>query len=255
MILPGVRVRRAVQLRLERHVPAGGRRRHDVGVVHQEVRTVHVRHAVHVAVDDVVGVVRARFRLQRPDHVGERREERRIDRAHVATGDQPVRCITRRRHAVVHGPAALTHQRDHLVGGVRVLHRDLAARLVFERGDPVVGRIVRAVLRVPVPGDQRERILGVADRVVGRRRRDRLVTAAVRLHPPPPSSLPHAAATSVSTPITASHLSCFFIEPPPVGPSTPRAHPRPLRPAGCSCVPTPGARHSRAPAAPPSTTS
>ncbi len=101
--LARVRVRRAVQLRLERDVPAGGRRRHDVGVVHQEVRTVHVRHAVHVCRRRrSASCSSADSRLQRRDHVGEVPGRAPASTAaDVAAGDQPVRRVARRRHAVV----------------------------------------------------------------------------------------------------------------------------------------------------------
>ena len=174
--LPGVRVGLTVQRRLEGDVPARGRRLHQVRVVHQEVRTVHVGHAVDVAVHDVVGVVRPGPRLQRRDHVRELGEQRRVDRGDVAAGDQHVRGVPGGGHTVVHGSPTLAHQRDHLVRSVRVLHGDLASGLVLERGDPVVVRVVRSVLGVPVPRDQLERALALADRAVdlrrgGRRRR------------------------------------------------------------------------------------
>ena len=35
----------------------------------------------------------------------------RVDRADIPSGDQPVRCVAGGRHAVVHGAAALPHQR------------------------------------------------------------------------------------------------------------------------------------------------
>ena len=130
-------------------LPAGGRRLHDLGVVHQDIRTVHVGHAVVMAVDGVVP-----RRLERLDHVFEIRDQVDVDLGHVAVGDQPVGCVTAGGNAVPLGASPLPHQRHHLVGRVRELDVDLAASLGRERSDPVHLGVRLAAFDVACPRHQ-----------------------------------------------------------------------------------------------------
>ena len=149
-------VRLAVRqgLLLEDDIPALRRFLEDVGVVHQHVRAPLVGHAVVDAVHRVPGRV-----LQSLVHGLEARNQVEIDRLHPLAGHQPERGVARGGHEI---EAALVHQRHHLVGGVGGLDVDLAAGLLLEVGDPVIGLVGLAALDIAGPGDDVEFALALA---------------------------------------------------------------------------------------------
>ena len=115
------------------------------GVVHQHVRSPDIGRAVVDAVDRVPRRVLQPLVDGRParDQVG-------VDRLDALAGDEAQRCVARGGDEV---EAAFVHQRDHFVGGGGRLDADLAAGLLLEAGDPVVGLVGLAALDIAGPGD------------------------------------------------------------------------------------------------------
>ena len=169
--------------RVEHRAPGVRRRLDLVGAPHQHVGAAAVRDTVGPAVDRVPGLA-----LQALEHVGVVLHQVGVDGSDVAGGDQAQCRVAGRRDAVV---LAGAHQRHHLVGRVRDLDVDPAARLLLEVRHPVDPRVGRAVLHVARPGDQVDLALALADRgrrLLGLRRPDALraaaalVAAAARAH-------------------------------------------------------------------------
>ena len=88
------------------------------------------------------------------------RDQVDVDRLHLLAGDQAQRRVARGGDEV---EAALVHQRDHLVGGGGRLDVDLAAGLLLEVGDPVIGLVGLAALDVAGPGDDIDLAFALAD--------------------------------------------------------------------------------------------
>ena len=150
----GRHLARVVRRVVEDGRPRVGRRRHDLGVVHQQVGATAVRDAVGDPVDAV-----PRLHLQRVEDVGVVGHQVGVDRLDVAGRDQPQRRVAGGRNDVV---LAGLHQVDHVVGGRCRLDVDLAAGLLLERRHPVDGRVGAAVLGVAGPGDDVQLALGLA---------------------------------------------------------------------------------------------
>ena len=136
------------RLFLEHHAPAGGRVLEHLGAVQQQVRRPLERHAVVPALDGVPGSV-----LQPRIDAGIGRHARGVDRLHLAGGNQAQRGIAGCGHQV---ESALVHQGHHLLGVRGRAHRDLAAGVLLEGADPVVGRIAGAAFGVTRPDQQVE---------------------------------------------------------------------------------------------------
>ena len=147
------------RVRFEDGAPAVGLCRHDLRVVHQDIRAASVGHAVTDAVDRVVGLV-----LQAVEDVRVVRDQAEVDGSHVTAGDQTERRVARSRHAVI---LPGLHQLDH-VGRVEAhLDRDLAAGRGLEGCDPVVALDLLAAGSaddIARPGNEVEGALGRPER-------------------------------------------------------------------------------------------
>ncbi len=140
---------------VEHRAPRVGSWAHLVGAVHQQVGAAAVRDAVGDAGDAVPWL-----HLQRVEDIDVVGHQVEVDRLDVTGRDQSQRRIAGRRHDVV---LPCLHQADHVVGGRRGLHVDLAAGLLLERGDPVDGRVGRPVLGVAGPGHDVQLALRLAE--------------------------------------------------------------------------------------------
>ena len=149
-------------------IPAGWSGVDLLGVVHQDIWSVHIWNPVVVPVDGVVA-----GRLQRLDHILEVGDQVDIHLRHVAVGDQAVGGVTACGHTVPHFAAALPHQGHHLIRGIRELDVYDAARLRLERRHPVDFRVGLATLHIPGPRNQVELLLPRPNalRQIRRRRR------------------------------------------------------------------------------------
>ena len=87
-----------------------------------------------------------------------------VDLLHALAGDEAQARVAGGRDEI---EAALVHQGDHLVGGAGGLDVDLAAGLLLEVGDPVVGLVGFAALDVARPGDDIDLPLAFSDRCHG----------------------------------------------------------------------------------------
>ena len=129
----------------EHHVPAIRRRRENLRVVHQQVRSPLIRRAV----DFARHVEPVAF-----DHPGidgfPVRDERRVDWLHAFTHDQAQRGIARGRHQIV---TAFRHQADHLIRRRRRFDVYRTAGLFFELCHPVVLFIGLTTFDIARPGD------------------------------------------------------------------------------------------------------
>ena len=88
------------------------------------------------------------------------RDERQIERLHLATGNQTQTGIAGGGHQI---EAPLVHQRHHLVRGGRRLDAHLAAGLFLESGHPVVVLVGLATLNVASPGHDIELAFTLAE--------------------------------------------------------------------------------------------
>ncbi len=95
-----------------------------------------------------------------------------IDGRRQAAGDEPRRRVARRADPVV---LARLHERDAVVRVGHVRGVDLAAGLILERSDPVIGGVGLAALGVAGPDDQVQLALAIPD--LGDRGRARRATA------------------------------------------------------------------------------
>src|SRR5581483_8684141 len=188
-------------------------------------RAPHVRDAVMHPVHRVVS-----RRLPRLHDVRVLRERVAVDRRAVAVRDQPIRGVPAGRHAVVERAPLLTHQVDHLVRRVAVLHGHLATGLVLERLHP-------RLLRVSGPGDQAQLPLALRARVVaeGLGRSTTTTTTATtgaRALPPTGGGDERKHRDDREGSANSPHAPPL----PPTGPPGPPAPPtlRPPRPDGCS---------------------
>ena len=141
---------------LERHGPRVERLGDLVGVPHEQVRAAAVRHAVGDAVDAVV-----RLHLEVLEHVRVAGDQVRVHGLDAVAVDEPEGRVTRCGDDV---PAATLHELHGLVGGAERLEVDDAAGRLGERGDPVDGRIGRAVLDVAGPREDVDLALAIAHR-------------------------------------------------------------------------------------------
>ena len=139
-------VRRAVGqgLLFKNHVPRRGGFLENLGVVHQNVRSPHIGHAIVHTANGVPGRV-----LQALVNRAPGRDQAGVDRLHALARDQPQRRIARRGHKV---EPAFVHQGHHLVRCGCRLDVHLAAGRFFEPGDPVKGLVGLAAFDIACPG-------------------------------------------------------------------------------------------------------
>ena len=144
--LVGLAIRQG--LLLEYHRPTGRRRLEQVGVVHQHVGAPLVGRAEVLVVDHMPCAIFEAFVDVLPvwDQV-------EVDRLHALASNQAQRGVAGGGHQVV---TALGHQADHFVGGGSAFDVDLAAGLLLETGDPVIGLVAFAAFDVARPGNDVE---------------------------------------------------------------------------------------------------
>ena len=124
-------------------------------IVHQHVRAPQIGRAVVDAVHRVPGGV-----LQALVDGLPARDEVGVDRLDALARDEAKRGVARGGDEV---EAALVHQRDHLVRRGGRLHGHLAARLLLEVADPVIGLVRLAALDIAGPGDDGDLSLAGAE--------------------------------------------------------------------------------------------